>query len=99
MNLTDSIKQKARQLGFDLAGITDASALNNEQFKLFTDWLAFGYAGRMDYMRKNLDKRTSPAKLLKNAQSVICVGLNYKPPPATEVIKSVSLRNCFFIKR
>jgi len=80
MNLTDSIKQKACQLGFDLAGITDASALNNEQFELFTDWLAFGYAGRMDYMRENLDKRTSPAKLLKNAQSVICVGLNYTPP-------------------
>ncbi|MBA7691051.1 Epoxyqueuosine reductase [subsurface metagenome] len=73
MNLTDSIKQKARQLGFDLAGITDASVLNNEQFELFTDWLALGYAARMDYMRKNLDKRTSPARLLKNAQSVICV--------------------------
>jgi len=80
MNLTDSIKQKARQLGFDLAGITDASVLNNEQFELFTDWLALGYAARMDYMRKNLDKRTSPARLLKNAQSVICVGLNYTPP-------------------
>ena len=82
MNLAQDIKHKAIELGFDLSGITDASALNNEQFKLFTDWLAFGYAGRMDYMRKNLDKRTSPAKLLKNAQSVICVGLNYKPPPA-----------------
>ena len=82
MTLAQDIKQKAIELGFDLAGITDASALNNEQFELFTDWLAFGYAGRMDYMRKNLDKRTSPAKLLKNAQSVICLGLNYTPPPA-----------------
>ncbi|MBA7645653.1 Epoxyqueuosine reductase [subsurface metagenome] len=82
MTLAQDIKDKAIELGFDLAGITDTSALNNEQFKLFTDWLAFGYAGRMDYMRKNLDKRTSPAKLLKNAQSVICLGLNYKPPPA-----------------
>jgi len=82
MTLAQGIKDKAIELGFDLAGITDASALNNEQFELFTDWLAFGYAARMDYMRKNLDKRTSPAKLLKNAQSVICVGLNYKPPPA-----------------
>ncbi len=82
MTLAQDIKQKAIELDFDLAGITDTSALNNEQFKLFTDWLAFGYAGRMDYMRKNLDKRTSPAKLLKNAKSIICVGLNYKPPPA-----------------
>jgi epoxyqueuosine reductase len=81
MGLAEEIKQKAFQLGFDLAGITDASPLNNEQFKLFTDWLAFGYAGRMDYMRDNLDKRTNPAKLFKNAQSIICLGLNYTPPP------------------
>ncbi len=80
MGLAEDIKQKAFQLGFDLAGITDASALNNEQFKLFADWLAFGHAGRMDYMRDNLDKRTNPAKLLKNAQSIICLGLNYTPP-------------------
>jgi epoxyqueuosine reductase len=79
MGLAEEIKQKAFQLGFDLAGITDASSLNNEQFKLFTDWLAFGYAGRMDYMRDNLDKRTNPAKLFKNAQSIICLGLNYTP--------------------
>jgi len=79
MGLAEDIKQKAFQLGFDLAGITDASPLNNEQFKLFTDWLAFGYAGRMDYMRDNLDKRTNPAKLFKNAQSIICLGLNYTP--------------------
>jgi epoxyqueuosine reductase len=81
MGLAEDIKQKAFQVGFDLAGITDASPLNNEQFKLFTDWLAFGYAGRMDYMRDNLDKRINPAKLFKNAQSIICLGLNYTPPP------------------
>ena len=80
MSSADEIKHKGLELGFDLVGVTDASALNNEQFKLFTDWLAFGYAGRMSYMWKNLDKRTSPAKLLKNAQSVIVLGLNYKPP-------------------
>ena len=84
MTLAQDIKQKALQLGFDLVGITDASPLNNEQFKLFTDWLAFGYAGRMDYMRDNLDKRTNPAKLLKNAQSIICLGLNYTPPKLSQ---------------
>jgi epoxyqueuosine reductase len=80
MGLAEEIKQKAFQLGFDLAGITDASPLDNEQFKLFTDWLTFGYAGRMDYMQNNLDKRTNPVKLLKNARSIICLGLNYNPP-------------------
>ena len=31
-------------------------------------------------MHRNLEKRIHPAKLLRNAQSVIVVGLNYKPP-------------------
>ncbi|UCF44470.1 MAG: tRNA epoxyqueuosine(34) reductase QueG [Planctomycetota bacterium] len=80
MSLTEDIKQKAIELGFDLVGITDASPLDDKQFKFLNDWLALGYAGRMLYMRKNLDKRTKPAKLLENAQSIICLGLNYTPP-------------------
>jgi epoxyqueuosine reductase len=81
MSLAEEIKAKALESGFDLVGITGAGPIDNEQFRLFTDWLALGYAGRMNYMRQNLDKRTNPAKLLENAQSVICVGLNYTPPP------------------
>ena len=88
MDLAEEIKQKAFQLGFDLAGITDTSPLNNEQFKFFTDWLASGYAGRMDYMRDNLDKRTNPVKLLKSAQSIICLGLNYTPPPCDQSLRA-----------
>jgi epoxyqueuosine reductase len=80
MSLTQDIKAKALELDFDIVGITDAAPIDNKQFKFFTDWLALGYAGRMNYMRENLDKRTNPAKLLENAKSVICVGLNYTPP-------------------
>jgi len=86
MGLAEDIKQKAFQLDFDSVGITDASPLNDRQFKLFTDWLASGFAGRMDYMRDNLDKRTNPAKLLKNAQSIICLGLNYTPPCCEQLL-------------
>jgi len=82
MSPAEDIKQKALDLGFDLVGITDAAPLDNKHFKILTDWLAFGCAGRMDYMKKNLDKRTNPAKLLKNAQSIICVGLNYNSEKA-----------------
>lgn len=80
MSLAEDIKAKALETGFDLVGITDTAPIDREQFIFFADWLAFGYAGRMSYMRRNLDKRTNPAKLLENAESVICVGLNYKPP-------------------
>ncbi|NIP26376.1 MAG: tRNA epoxyqueuosine(34) reductase QueG [Phycisphaerae bacterium] len=80
MSKAQDFKAKALEIGFDLVGITEAVPIEREQFIYFTDWLAFGYAGRMDYMHRNLDKRTNPARLLEDARSVICVGLNYKPP-------------------
>ena len=80
MGLAEDIKAKALESGFDLVGITEAGPIDNEHYTLFNDWLALGYAGRMNYMRENIDKRTNPAKLLEHAQSVICVGLNYTPP-------------------
>jgi len=81
MSLPGDIKQNALKLGFDLAGITDASPIDNKQVELMTGWLRSGHAGRMDYLHRNFEKRINPANLLENAQSVICVGLNYKQPP------------------
>ena len=80
MSLAKDIKQKALELGFDLVGITDASPIDARQVELLAGWLNSGFAGRMDYMHRNFEKRVDPSKLLKNAQSVICVGLNYTPP-------------------
>ena len=80
MSWHQDIKQKALELGFDLVGITDASPIDAKQVELLAGWLKSGYAGQMDYMHKNFEKRADPSKLLKNAQSVMCVGLNYTPP-------------------
>ncbi len=83
MGLADDIKQKAQELGFDLVGITDASAIGAGQVELFTDWLKAGFAGQMGYMHRNFQKRINPAKLLAGARSVIVTGLNYAPPRPT----------------
>jgi len=80
MSLAQDIKRKALDLDFDLVGITGAWPLDAEQTKMLTDWLKHGFAGQMNYMHRNLEKRINPAELLENAKSVICVGLNYKPP-------------------
>ena len=77
MNLTEEIKSKALELGFDLVGITDAGTISSEHIKQFQSWLESGFAGQMSYMHKNFDKRTNPSQLLENAQSIIIVGLNY----------------------
>ncbi len=80
MSLSQDIKHKALELGFDLVGITNASPIDAKQVELLTEWLKSGCAGQMSYLYSNFEKRTQPTKLLENAQSIICVALNYKPP-------------------
>jgi epoxyqueuosine reductase len=79
MSLEQQIKDKALALGFDGVGITDAAPVGAEHVAHFEAWLRCGYAGRMDYLHRNLDKRMDPAKLLDGAKSVIVVALGYRP--------------------
>jgi epoxyqueuosine reductase len=91
MSLSQDIKYKAIELGFDLVGVTDASPVDAGQVKIFSEWLKSGFAGQMAYMHRNVQKRLNPARLFENAKSVIVAGLNYtlpkdKPePPDTAV--------------
>ena len=80
MSLTGKIKQKGIDLGFDLVGVTGASPIGGGFAERFGDWLTDGMAGEMGYMHRNIEKRLNPVLLLKNARSVIVVGLNYNRP-------------------
>jgi len=82
MCLEQEIKDKARQLGFDAVGITDAAPLAPADIEHLRAWLASGCAGAMGYMQRNFEKRVHPAALLDEAESVIVVALNYKPQAA-----------------
>ena len=77
MNLTEAIKNRALELGFDLVGVTNADPISTGQIACLRRWLDSGAAGDMEYMHRNLEKRTNPAKLLEGAKSVICTGLSY----------------------
>lgn len=80
MSLAQDIKQKGIELGFDLVGVTSAAPIDARQGEAFAAWLESGFAGGMDYMHRNLQKRLNPAGLLEGAKSVVVVGLNYTPP-------------------
>jgi epoxyqueuosine reductase len=79
MTLEQEIKARARALGFDGVGITDAGPIAPAHVEHLRTWLDSGCAGDMRYMQRNFEKRTHPAALLDGAQSVIVVALNYKP--------------------
>ena len=78
MTLSEAIKAKALQLGFDACGIAKAEPLPDDKRSL-QNWLEKGYNGQMTYMANHFDKRTNPQLLLTNAQSIIVVLLNYFP--------------------
>jgi epoxyqueuosine reductase len=80
MSLSQDIKLKTIELGFDLVGVADASPIDAEQAQILAKWLKSGFAGQMDYMHRNLQKRLDPTRLLEHARSIIVVGLNYTPP-------------------
>ena len=74
-DLTEAVKVRAKELGFDPVGVTGAepSAFAEE----YRDWVAQGYAGEMEYLTRNLHRRLDPRELLPGAQSIIVVGMNY----------------------
>ena len=76
--LAAAIKQRARAIGFDLCGITDAQP--SRQRAYFESWLAAGRAGDMKYLHERIDERTDPGKLLPGASRAICVAMNYHVP-------------------
>jgi epoxyqueuosine reductase len=73
--LTESVKSRALELGFDRVAIGPASPPDHGP--AFKRWLEAGYAGTMAYLERRLSERLEPASVLAGARSVVCVALNY----------------------
>jgi epoxyqueuosine reductase len=85
VSTASAVKSRARQLGFDLVGITTAdSPQHSAQFR---QWLADGFHGEMTYMARNAGKRVSPEQVLAGACSIIVVGLNYYPGESRHIAR------------
>ncbi len=76
MNLAAFIKQRALEMGFDLAGIAPVGAWRDLEFS--RQWVEQGRGGEMHYLAN--PKRDDPRLVLPSVQSVICVGLIYNAP-------------------
>jgi len=73
------LKQKARQLGFDLCRIVPIGQAPH--FEFYEAWLEQGCAGEMTYLQRNLKKRRDPWKLATAKQgpyrSMIVLAVDY----------------------
>ncbi len=75
-SLSDLIRQKATELGFDLFGIARARKLSEAQ-EVLSRWCSDGMHDRMSYLIRDPEKRANPEILFPGARSVIVTGLNY----------------------
>jgi len=71
-----TIKERALELGFDLAGLAPLEVWRDLEFS--RQWVAKGLNGEMHYLEN--PKRFDPLLVLPSAKSVICVGLVYNAP-------------------
>jgi epoxyqueuosine reductase len=77
-NISQKIKEKAKDLGFLECAIIPAGFLEEEE-EHFKSWLDAGMYGEMGYMARNVEKRIDPRLLFENAKTVIVVLQNYFP--------------------
>jgi epoxyqueuosine reductase len=74
--LSELIRKKAGELGFDLCGIAP-SRIMIEHEPVLKSWCSAGMNGGMDYLGRNTARRINPEMLFPGAKSVIVTGLNY----------------------
>jgi epoxyqueuosine reductase len=69
------VKREAMALGFDLCGVAPAGDFPELQF--LREWLARGFAGRMDYMHRTADRRADVREVMPTARSVVSLATIY----------------------
>lgn len=77
------IKERARALGFDLAGVAPLGPFPEMVF--YPKWLESGFAGEMRYLERRKSAKLQPETMLPGAKSVIVCAMNYNTlPPNTQ---------------
>ncbi len=73
--LESALKDKSRELGFDLCGI--AAAVRPDGFDWLQRWLDRGFAGEMDYIPRREAAYEHPSGVLPPVRSVVMLAMNY----------------------
>jgi epoxyqueuosine reductase len=75
MLTSESIKHRAREIGFDLCGVAPAETFPELAF--LRQWIDRGYAGTMGYLPRTADRRSDVRRVLPSARSVVMTGSLY----------------------
>src|SRR5688572_22711993 len=79
-DLKERIKEKARELGFVLAGVTTPEP--PPHFSTFEHWLAQGQHGTMAYLadERSRTRRSDPRQILPECKSILVLATPYNSP-------------------
>jgi epoxyqueuosine reductase len=75
---SERVKALALETGFDIVGISVPEP--SRELAFFPEWVASGYAGNMEYLKQQVERRCDVHRHLPWARSIICVGLQYDTP-------------------
>jgi len=75
-DLSEGIKHKAGELGFNICGIARARELGEYEVRLRA-WIDAGMNDKMGYLARDIDRRIDPAKVFRDAKSLVVTVLSY----------------------
>jgi len=77
ITLTEAVKAEARQLGFELVGVTTPEP--PPHYQVFERWLTAGRHGEMGYLAKDTSRqrRADPRQILPDCRSILVLGMRY----------------------
>lgn len=90
-DLQRQIPEWATELGFDQIGFTDTDL--SKYAPDYRRWLNARFHGDMSYMARNIEKRTSPSKLLPGTVRVISLTMNYLQEERPNLISDPNAAN------
>lgn len=76
--LTEQLKARAFDLGFELVGVTMAQPAAG--LDRFLNWLEQGYAGEMKYLEAGAAARSNLDDILPGTRSIVMLGISYHQP-------------------
>ncbi|MCS6901411.1 MAG: tRNA epoxyqueuosine(34) reductase QueG [Myxococcales bacterium] len=91
-SLEQTIRERARALGFDALGIARADLPLDTEFARYEAFLDAGMHGSMTWLAENREvrRRLDTADILKGARSVLCLAIRYARPEKEVVPGSVA---------
>ena len=91
------LRTRAEALGFGALAVAHTQL--DEDLAHLRDWLADGCHGSMDWMARDPELRTDPARLHPGTISVICVTMDYATEPVSDSLARLSRPDQAYIAR